>query len=259
VSSWPLPVTCAGSPGKLLPRSTSFRSHPDSPSTLRNRERLICTFGGWNTVIPRSALADERVVLVGDPVEAEHAGVPVDTVVGHDVVTALGVVVVVAGAADEDVGPAVRVVLEGERVVALDQVGTVVALEPVVTLVAGHDVTGGTAADQVVAGSSEVLRRVLVVQDEVVPGATEEQVEACTRVDRVVAVATVDDVVTEQVGDHVVTMATDEHVVALAALDVVGAVLAPDRVVADAAPDAVVGGRALDVDVVLTVEPGASR
>jgi len=203
---------------------------------------------------PEVGIRDERVVLVRDPVEAEHAAVPVDTVVGHDVVAALGVVVVVAGAADEDVGPAVRVVLEGERVVALHEVGTVVALQPVVTLVAGQDVTGGAAADEVVAGSREGLGGVLVVEDEVDAGTTEQQVQPGTRVDRVVAVATVDDVVAEQVGDHVVAVATDEDVVALAAFEVVGTVVAPDGVVADTAPDAVVGGGAVDDHVVLAVE-----
>ena len=60
------------------------------------------------------------VVLVGHPVEAEHAFEALDAVVGeHDVVAGFRVVVVVAGAADDDVVAGMGAVLERCAEVAL--------------------------------------------------------------------------------------------------------------------------------------------
>ncbi len=161
------------------------------------------------------------VGLVRDPVEPEHAGVPVDALVQHDVVAALGVVVVHPAAAVEHVGAAVRVVLEGQCVVALHQVGPDAALHPVVQLVAGHDVAGATSAQEVLTVAGEGLGDLLAVQDQVLAAVAEDQVQSGTGVDRVVAAAAVEHVVAEQVGQHVVARPAVQQVVADVALEVV--------------------------------------
>ena len=91
-----------------------------------------------------SSSAGDGVVLVEGPVEAGGAGVAVDgRVLGHQVVATLGVVVVLADLADDDVvaGSDLRRVVEERRtVVALEQVLTGSAFDPVVATVAEHGV-----------------------------------------------------------------------------------------------------------------------
>ena len=194
-------------------------------------------------------LAGERIVLVGDPVEAEHAGVTVDAVVQHDVVSAFGVVVVITTPAVEHLVAAVRVGHQREGVVALHEVVAPGTFQPVGVLVAGEDVVGVAAADEVGLTAGEGLRDLVAVQDEVGTGATEDEVEAGASVHSVVARTGVDRVVTEDVGDRVVTVSAVEDVVAHPAFDAVVALVTPHRVVAIPAGDVVVTRRGVDHDV----------
>ncbi len=171
-----------------------------------------------------------RVALVGDPVEAEHALVALDPGAGdHDVVAALGVVVVVAALADDDVVAGDPVLLERVAVAALEQVGLGAALDPVVALVAEDGVRGVARVDDVVAAAGEGLLRVRPGLHEVVAEARQDQVDAAAGVDGVVAVAALDVVVAEEVGDDVVVVTAVERVVAGAALDPVACRRRPRR------------------------------
>ena len=111
------------------------------------------------------------MVLVGHPVEAQHAGVPVGARPGnHDVVPALGIEVVVAAVADEHVVSAVvqvRVVEHGVAHVALHQVGAAAALEPVVAFVPVEDVGTGGTQQEVVSQSAVGGDPVLAAEHEV--------------------------------------------------------------------------------------------
>ena len=81
-------------------------------------------------------------------------------VLRHQVVAALGVVVVLADLADEDVVAGLclaRVVEERRAVVALEQVLAGAALDPVVAAVAEHGVGALAGDDEVVAGTGERL------------------------------------------------------------------------------------------------------
>ena len=179
----------------------------------------------------------------------------VDAVVQHDVVTALGVVVVVSAAAEQDVGATLRVVLERQGLVALHQVVTARTLEPVVVLVAGEDVVGVATADEVAARTTVRGRDLVAVEDEVAAGVPEDQVDPRAAVDGVVTRPAVDDVRTEEVGDGVVPGAAVDRVVAHAALEAVVAAVAPDRVVTLAAADALRSVGAVDDDVLVAVPP----
>ena len=99
------------------------------------------------------------------------AGVAVDgRVLRHDVVAALGVVVVLAGLTDEDVVARRglrRVVEERRTVVTLQQVLPGATLDPVVATVAEHGVGALTGDDEVVAGAGERLVVVGAGVDEV--------------------------------------------------------------------------------------------
>ena len=79
----------------------------------------------------------------------------------HDVVAALGVVVVVAALPDDHVVAEDRVVLEPVAVVALEQVICLAALDPVVALVAEDGVGAVAGEHEVVARAGEGLRRVV--------------------------------------------------------------------------------------------------
>ncbi|CAB4556402.1 unannotated protein [freshwater metagenome] len=187
------------------------------------------------------------VTLVDGPVETECACVLLDSGPGdHDIVAALGVVVVVATVAHEHVvAGGVQVVEERGTVVALQQVGTAAALLPVVAVVAEHRVRVVAAEDDVVPGTTEGLGHVRAGDHEVVAAATLVQVETRPGAEVVVTVAALEDVVTEGVGDDVVAETTDRLVVADPALDAVVAVVAPDRVVAVARAHAVTVGGAV--------------
>ena len=138
-SSWP---TIADGVARRLPRRMSLRFQPDRPSTWSNRSRRRVESGGSEDDDVEVGVRRLRVAPVGDPVEAEHALVPLDAEADdHDVVAALGVVVVVAAVADDDVvAGLVEVVLERRAVVALQEVGLAAALDPVVAVVAEHRV-----------------------------------------------------------------------------------------------------------------------
>ena len=119
---------------------------------------------------------------MGDPVEAEHALVPLNARPGHhDVVAALGVVVVGATVSVEHVvARGVRVVRERGAVVALHQVSLAAALDPVVAVVTEDGVGRVAAEDLVVARAAEGLGRVGATDGEVVAATGLVQVEACT-------------------------------------------------------------------------------
>ena len=149
-----------------------------------------------------------RVAAVGDPVEADHALVALDPGAGdHDVVAALGVVVVVTAVADDDVVSPVRPLLERVAVVALEEVGLRAALDPVVPLVGEHVSAESPAMTKSSPPPANVSFGFAPATDESPAGAGEDEVEAAARVDRVVALAALDVVVAEQVGEDVVALA----------------------------------------------------
>ena len=96
------------------------------------------------------------------PVEAAGAGVAVDRrVLGHQVVAALGVVVVLARLTDEDVvaGRDLRRVVEERRtVIALQQILTGSALDPVAAAVSEDGICALAGHDEVIAGAAEGSR-----------------------------------------------------------------------------------------------------
>ena len=183
------------------------------------------------------------------PVEAAGAGVAVDgRVLRHDVVATLGVVVVLADLADEDVVARRglgRVVEERRTVVALEQVLPGAALDPVVAAVAEHGVGALAGDDEVVARTGERLVVVGAAVDEVLAVAAHGDVVADAAVDGVVAGAALGDVGAVEVGDDVVAVAAERDVVAAVALDDVVAVAAPEGVVVVAAEDPVDAGGAV--------------
>ena len=203
---------------------------------------------------------------MGEPVEAEHSLGALDAGAGeHDVVAALGVVVLLAAVADQDVVPSQRVVLERGSVVALHQVEvSEPTLEPVVAFVTEHGVIRVAGMDEVVTLTGERLGDVVATEDEVVAPATLVQVtaSALARRQHVVAVAALEDVVTVQVLEDVIAEASDEAVVAVTTLHPVVAVVAPDGVVTLAGPQAVVARCSVEDDVRpwhLAVTDGAIR
>src|SRR4051794_35386594 len=163
------------------------------------------------------------VELVERPVEPAGARVAVDRrVLLHDVVAALGVVVVLPGLADEDVVAGVRlggVVEERRAVVALEQVLAGAALDPVVATVAEHGIGALAGVHEVVARAGERLVVVRAALGEVVPVAGEHDVVAGTAVDGVVAVTALEHVGAVEVGDDVVAGAAERPVVAAVALE----------------------------------------
>ena len=166
----------------------------------------------------------------------------------HQVVAALGVVVVLARLTDEDVvaGRDLRRVVEERRtVIALQEVLTGPAFDPVVAAVAEHGVGALTGDDEVVAGAGEGLVVVGAAVHEVLTVATDDDVVAGACVEGVVAGAALEHVGAIQVGDDVVAVATEGDVVAAVALDDVGAVATPEGVVVVAAGDAVDAGGAV--------------
>ena len=213
-----------------------------------------------------------RVVLVEGPVEAAGAGVAVDgRVLRHEVVAALGVVVVLAGLTDEDV-VARRglggIVEERRAVVALQEVLPGAALDPVVATVAEHGVGALTGDDEVVAGTGERLVVVGAAVDEVLAVVAHGMSSPGTAVDGVVARAALGHVGAVEVGDDVVAVAAERDVVAAVALDDVVAGATPEGVVVVAAQDpvgaggAVVHGLTVDagrVDGVVAAGTGSCR
>ena len=184
----------------------------------------------------------ERVVLVGRPVEAGHAGhLAAAGAADHDVVAALADELVEAAVAEEDV-VAVDAVA-GEDLVEIVAGGAVegAGLDPVVALVAEDAFGVLVAVDEVVAFAGEDLRaHVGAEEDEVLAGAAQDQVEARAGMDDVVAGAGLDVVVAAAVDDDVVAVAAVDDVVAEAALEPVVAAIAEERVVADAGDEGVV-------------------
>ena len=191
----------------------------------------------------------DGVVLMEGPVEAACAGVAVDgRVLGHQVVAALGVVVVLARLTDEDViaGSDLRRVVEERRtVIALQQVLTGSAFDPVVAAVAEHGIGALTGDDEVIARAAEGLVVVGAAVHEVLTVGTDHEVVAGAGVEGVVAGAALERVGTVEVGDDVIAVATEGDVVAAAAIDDVVAVATPEGVVVVAADDAVDAGGAV--------------
>ena len=223
----------AGEPGSAdrgrrwsSPLMRSLNVDPESASVSCQRSRLTMTGSGspasW-LLISMSSSAPDGVVLVERPVEPAGAGVAVDgRVLRHEVVAALGVVVVLADLTDEDVvaGCVLAGVVEERRaVVALEQVLAGPALDPVVTAVAEHGVCALAGDDEVVPRTGERLVVVRAAVDEVAAVAAHEDVVARAAVDGVVAVAALEDVGAVEVGDDVVAVTADGVVVAAVALE----------------------------------------
>src|SRR5262249_11172561 len=143
----------------------------------------------------------DGVELVERPVEATGSGVAVDvSVLRHEVVAALDVVVVLAVLADHDLVTGVlltRLVEERRAVIALEEIVAGAALAPVAAAVAEDGVGARARDDVVIARAGERL----VVVD--------------TSVGEVVAVAAEDEVVTRAGVDRVVVVAALEHVSAV--------------------------------------------
>ena len=192
-----------------------------------------------------------RIALVGGPVESEHAlGSLNSRAHEHDVVAALGVVILLAAVSVDDVVTAGRVVLEGLAGVALKQVeGAEASLDPIVAIVTENGVHVVAGEDEVVATSREGLGHVVAAHDEVLAGTSLVEVapETSSRRDRVVARTTLDDVVTVEVLEDVVAGTTDEMVSTVTTLDSVIAPVSANGVVTFAGEDPVPG-------VVATVE-----
>ena len=192
-------------------------------------------------------VAAHGVVLVEGPVEAAGTGVAVDgRVLRHEVVSALGVVVVLTDLADEDVVAGCglgRVVEERCTVVALEQVLPRATLDPVVATVAEDGVGALTGDDEVVARTGEGLVVVRSAVDEVLALVAHRDVVPDAGVDRVVTGSALGHVGSAEVGDDVVALATERDVVAAVALDDVVAEATPEGVVVVAADDAVDTGR----------------
>src|SRR4029077_18880873 len=190
-----------------------------------------------------------RVVLMEGPVEAAGAGVAVDCrVLSHEVVAALGVVVVLARLTDEDViaGCDLRRVVEERRtVIALQQVLTGSALDPVIAAVTEHGVGTLTGNDEVIAGAAERLVVVGSAVHEVLAVGTDDEVVAGACVEGVVAGTALERVGTIEVGDDVFAITTESDIVATVAFEDVGAVTSPERVVVVAAGDAIDAGGAV--------------
>ncbi|ELS26770.1 hypothetical protein ppKF707_2357 [Metapseudomonas furukawaii] len=185
------------------------------------------------------------VVLEGRPVEARgtDVAIPHAGAADHDVVTALGVELVVLATADVDVVAGDGVVAEGVEVVP----GRTVrgpGLQPVVPFVAHVLLIGLGAQDEVVALAAEGLAGVFTGDDEVVAEAGEDQVDAVTALDHVVAVVALDVVVATHVRDDVVAIAAIDEVIAVAAIQPVIAAVPVEGVVTLAGAQDVVAGAA---------------
>ena len=222
---------------------------PESASVSCQRSRLTTNWIGRPTscwLIFMSSSAPTVSYWWIRPVEAGSTGVAVDgRVLGHDVVAAFGVVVVLADLTDEDV-VAWRglggVVEERRPVIALQQVLTGSTLDPVVATVAEHGVGALTGDDEVVAGTGERLVVVGATVDEVLTVSTENDVVAGAAVEGVVARAALEHVGTVEVGDDVVAFTAEGDVVAAVAFDDVVARATPEGVVVVATEDPIGSG-----------------
>ena len=229
---------------------------PDRPSTDSNSSSAaFCGRVGASSKmigIDRSAFTPKRIVLVGRPVEAGHAGhLAAAGAADHDVVAAFADELVEAAVAEEHV-VAVDAVMR-EDLVEVVAGGAVegAGLDPVVAFVAEDALGVLVAVDEVVAFAGEHFRaHVGAEEDEVLAAAAHDQVEARAGMDDVVAVAGLDVVVAAAVDDDVVAVAAVDDVVAEAAFEPVVAAVAKERVVADAGDQDVVGFGAAEDDVV---------
>ena len=133
----------------------------------------------------------ERIVLEHRPVEAGLAEIAVTlaaaVIADQDVVAALTIHAVGDAVADEDVVTNDLVAREGIGVVAGPTIGGA-KLDPVVAFAACAFFVGAIAQNKVIAGAAEPLADVLIVDDEVVAEAADQQVYTLATVEYVVAV-----------------------------------------------------------------------
>ena len=156
---------------------------------------------------------------MGDPVEAVDTVVALDARTGdHDVVSTLGVIVVLAAVTDQDiVARIVDVVEERSAAVTLQQVVGVAAFFPVVSASSEDRVRAVACKHQVISFPGECHVAVQTAVGEIVSVSGHDDVQPG---------AGVDGVVSGSAFEHVVSMGVGDDVVALTAQNGIGAVVA---------------------------------
>ena len=179
----PAPPTVFGAIS--VPLMMSSNDEPESASVSCQRSRLTTTWIGRPTrLLLISMSSSAPTVSYWWKAQSKPPAPALRSMAAfwrHQVVAALGVVVVLAGLTDEDVvaGSDLRRVVEERRtVVALQQVLTGSALDPVVATVAEDGVGALTGDDEVVAGTGEGLVVVGSAVDEVLAVAADDDVVA---------------------------------------------------------------------------------